>query len=78
MNRYYDIFSNARPINTHPKTDDQEKREPEEEEEEKKGKEEEDDIFYTPIEYMSGEVGGTEDIDSDDEEKFFYPLEELD
>jgi len=26
---------------------------------------------------MRGEVGGTDDIDSDEEEKFFSPLEEL-
>jgi len=35
-------------------------------------------MFYTPIKCMRGEMGGTDDIDSEDEEKFFSPLEELD
>jgi len=35
-------------------------------------------MLYTPIKYIRGEVGGTGDIVSDDEEKFFSPLEELD
>jgi len=35
-------------------------------------------MFYTPIKYMSDEIDRTDDIDSDDEEKFFSPLEELD
>jgi len=74
MNRYYDIFPNAIPINTHPGTGEEEKEEEKKEEEE----EEEEDLFYTPIKYMSNEVGGIEDIDSNDEEKFFSPLEELD
>jgi len=34
-------------------------------------------MFYTPIKYMRGEIEGTDDIDSDDEEKFFSPLDEL-
>jgi len=66
MNRYYDIFPNARPISTHLETEDEEKKETrrrkrrkEEEKmmrEEKKEDEEEEDMFYTPIKYTRGEV----------------------
>ena len=38
MNRYYDIFPNTRPINTHPETDDSEKKNQKKKREKRKGK----------------------------------------